>query len=462
MTLFFQIKLANGSGVQLPAGDWMAWASLVSGIAETGREPAALTEDAFLHRPALMVAALQLYSSEHAQPPGLSELVSWAATPAVAESVLAAQVQEDGAVAQSGQKALMRLKYRYASPSGKQLRRVSYWRKMYRRALHAACPSLEKKQRRRFVDQWMGDGFFENLVRQADSRRWKHSSGRFLCWGEIGPADLLGWVQLIHSGRMLAEKFNQRLFEEKMASMRRLAYGASHEINNPLANIAMRAQSLQQGEGSDRRLKSLRTIYQQSMRAHHMITDMMLFANPPKPNPEWVNVADVVAEVLAEIAAQYPQRDFRMSLVRQGQAGRWQVDRIQMAELAAALVQNSIEALAGPGDIQVTVDETPQQGFCIQVSDTGTGIAPEIQAHVFDPFFSGREAGRGLGFGLCKAWSIARQHGGDVECLSGEPGQTVFRACFRSNASEPKSQPDPAAHGITEKAGSRRKSIFAA
>ncbi|PQO47752.1 histidine kinase dimerization/phospho-acceptor domain-containing protein, partial [Blastopirellula marina] len=69
--------------------------------------------------------------------------------------------------------------------------------------------------------------------------------------------------------------------DDKLASLKRLAYGASHEINNPLANIASRAQALLVDENDPDRRHELATIYAQAMRGHEMIADLMLFARPP-------------------------------------------------------------------------------------------------------------------------------------------------------------------------------------
>ena len=65
---------------------------------------------------------------------------------------------------------------------------------------------------------------------------------------------------------------------------------------------------------------------------------------------------------------------------------------------------------------------TPGQIVQIAVSDTGPGLSAEAAKHLFDPFYSGREAGRGLGFGLCKCWRIVEQHGGSID-VSSTPGQ---------------------------------------
>ena len=64
--------------------------------------------------------------------------------------------------------------------------------------------------------------------------------------------------------------------------------------------------------------------------------------------------------------------------------------------------------------------------FLLSVPDTGPGIPPEIRPHIFDPFFSGREAGRGLGLGLSKAWRIVELHGGTLAVDSPAGGGAVF------------------------------------
>ena len=64
---------------------------------------------------------------------------------------------------------------------------------------------------------------------------------------------------------------------------------------------------------------------------------------------------------------------------------------------------------------------------CITIADDGPGIAPEIRQHLFDPYFSGREAGRGLGLGLCKAWRVIDEHGGLIQVDSDAASGATFR-----------------------------------
>jgi signal transduction histidine kinase len=62
----------------------------------------------------------------------------------------------------------------------------------------------------------------------------------------------------------------------------------------------------------------------------------------------------------------------------------------------------------------------------VRIADTGPGIPAEVRPHIFDPFFSGREAGRGLGFGLSKCWRIVDEHGGTIEVEDAAEGGATF------------------------------------
>jgi signal transduction histidine kinase len=100
----------------------------------------------------------------------------------------------------------------------------------------------------------------------------------------------------------LERDFAGQLQREKLAAMQALAYGASHEINNPLANIAARAQSLLHDEKDPQRRRSLATINAQAFRAHEMIADLMLFAKPPAPQKTMVDLVATVDRIVGELA----------------------------------------------------------------------------------------------------------------------------------------------------------------
>jgi signal transduction histidine kinase len=220
--------------------------------------------------------------------------------------------------------------------------------------------------------------------------------------------------------------FQQLLQTEKLAALRQLAYGASHEINNPLANIAMRAEMLLRGEPDPDRQRKLQVIRQQAMRAHEMISDLMLFANPPRPTLQAIELPSWLTQLGEELQPDVQLADAELVIeatTEQTVVG----DPVQLAEAVRALVRNSLEAQPARARIRVATGVDAQGAAYFEVSDNGPGISDEIARHMFDPFFSGREAGRGLGFGLPKAWRIAESHGGQLCCLNRSTGQTRFR-----------------------------------
>lgn len=222
------------------------------------------------------------------------------------------------------------------------------------------------------------------------------------------------------------EAFQHLLQIEKLAALRQLAYGASHEINNPLANIAMRAEMLLRGEPDPDRQRKLRVIRQQAMRAHEMISDLMLFANPPRPTLQLIELRSWLVQLGEELQPDVQLADAEMviePIVEQSAVG----DPVQLAEAVRALIRNSLEAQPTRARIRVSTGVDAQGATYLEVSDNGPGISDEVARHMFDPFFSGREAGRGLGFGLPKAWRIAESHGGQLCCLNRSAGQTLFR-----------------------------------
>jgi signal transduction histidine kinase len=241
-------------------------------------------------------------------------------------------------------------------------------------------------------------------------------------------------------GALLAERlarlaelecaFDVALEAAKLDALKEFAYGASHEINNPLANISARAQTLLQDERDPERRRRLAAINAQAFRAHEMIADVMLFARPPRMERQAVDLAELVASLLDELsepaATQHTQFLWNPPL----EPIVASVDPVHLRVALKAIVANALEALAEGGRIEIIVRRGMSLGTLsatssatrdsveIVISDSGPGIPDHARSHIFDPFFSGREAGRGLGMGLPKCWRIVREHGGQIDVES--------------------------------------------
>ena len=207
------------------------------------------------------------------------------------------------------------------------------------------------------------------------------------------------------------ELFERQLHHQKMLAIKNFAYGASHEINNPLANITSRAQNLVKVEEDVHRRRELSTIETQAHRASSMIADLMVFAQPPSLNLEPVSVKQLATQAMQEMSEFTVPLGLEME-VDDSEDVMIQSDEKACLEIFKIVIQNSIDAMEeGKISLAWQVDESR---VFVTVSDNGTPIPEQQLDIVFDPFFSGREAGRGIGFGLTKAWRVMQLHHGDI------------------------------------------------
>jgi signal transduction histidine kinase len=218
--------------------------------------------------------------------------------------------------------------------------------------------------------------------------------------------------------------FDERLEAEKLEAMAELAAGAGHEMNNPLAVISGRVQLFLRDEHDPERRRELAIINTQSLRVHEMIADMMLFARPPRPRIEPVDIIALVDQLLADLAPLAEERSIAMTRDAPPESLLVAGDRVQLLVALRAVMDNALRAIGREGRIEVSIRGTNRGERPIEISvrDNGPGIPPEVRRHLFDPFYSGREAGRGLGMGLAKCWRIVSNHRGRIE-VRGDRGQ---------------------------------------
>lgn len=230
----------------------------------------------------------------------------------------------------------------------------------------------------------------------------------------------------------LEERLEQLVEQEKLASLAEFAAGAGHEINNPLAVISGRAQLALRSETNPERRHELALIHAQALRIHEMIADLMLFARPPKPVVTACQVGELLARVQRELAATAGSRGATLE-VRLPHELQVHTDGVQLCVAVRAVVENALREVPRGGRVEVAAEMVERGGeqaaapcmsgglppagrwLLITIADNGPGMPPEVRRHAFDPFYSGRAAGRGLGMGLAKCWRIARQLGGQVQ-----------------------------------------------
>lgn len=221
-----------------------------------------------------------------------------------------------------------------------------------------------------------------------------------------------------------------------LEAMAEYAAGAGHEINNPLGSIIGQTQLLLKQSQSVEHRQACETIGAQAWRIRDMIGNSMLFARPPLLQKKRINLVTLLQQILQPLTQAASDEGITIKLASTSDEIMIEADSAQFGTLIGHLVRNSIEAVRSSGSqgaITVTLRDDVAGCVELSVSDDGPGIgSDEVLRNLFNPFYSGRAAGRGLGFGLCLAWQIVRLHDGLLLHDSPEQGGTAFHLAFRT------------------------------
>lgn len=217
-----------------------------------------------------------------------------------------------------------------------------------------------------------------------------------------------------------------RVREGRLQGLAEFAAGAGHELNNPLAVIVGRAQLLLGRSSDPEVVRSLGIILNQAQRTHRILRDLMYVARPPAPRPRACRPAEVLRGCVNGAQDECEARGIRLvGEFDQAETTTW-TDPDGLHHLAETLLRNAIQATPSGGKIQV---RSGRSGDELRWSfiDGGKGITAAEGSLIFDPFYCGRQAGRGLGLGLPRASRLANLLGGVLH-WSSTPGQgSVFQ-----------------------------------
>lgn len=246
--------------------------------------------------------------------------------------------------------------------------------------------------------------------------------------------------------RQVQERTRQVVRSEQLASVGFLAAGVAHEINNPLASIAMCAESiegriaplLEEGNEDHAVIRDyLRIVQNEAFRCKEITEKLLDFSRVGDVKRQETDLAELVQGVIDMLGhlGRYQRRkiEFRTS----GGIRAW-VNAQAMKQVMLNLVTNALDSIDEQGT--VTVDLCIRGNLAeLVVADDGCGMTPEVLEHLFEPFFTRRRGGGGTGLGLSITYRIVTDHGGDIEASSPGPGRgSTFR--LRLPRAEPPAQ----------------------
>jgi len=222
---------------------------------------------------------------------------------------------------------------------------------------------------------------------------------------------------------------------EKMSSIGMLAAGVAHEINNPLTSVAGYAEALvrrfrdEPGLKEDPRLKDFKkyldVIIRESYRCKGIIDSLLSFSRKSDGVVGVVDLNRVLEEVLELVRHKARDEKIEIKEALQRDLPMVEGDAAGLRQVFMNLTMNAFQAIEGPGNVEIATHG--QDGMVVaSVSDSGCGIPPAILDQIWDPFFTTKDVGKGLGLGLAVTYNIVKKHGGEIHVDTSNGKGTKF------------------------------------
>jgi two-component system cell cycle sensor histidine kinase/response regulator CckA len=270
---------------------------------------------------------------------------------------------------------------------------------------------------------------------------------------EVGPTPG-GWVMVIRDVTQQREVEQRIQQQERLASVGQLAAGIAHDFNNIMATIVLYAQMTAMMEELPAVVRErMQTINQQAGHATRLIQQMLDFSRRAVLERRPLDLTVLLTEHVKLLERTLPESiEVRLVCQPDERAAPLivNVDPTRIQQMVTNLALNARDAMPGGGEllaalerIQIHPGESPPlpdmgagEWVRLTVSDTGTGIAPDVLPHVFEPFFTTKEGGRGSGLGLAQVYGIVAQHEGRIDVQTQVGKGTAFTIYLPIHSSE--------------------------
>jgi len=225
---------------------------------------------------------------------------------------------------------------------------------------------------------------------------------------------------------LLKESREHLVQAEKLALVGKLAAGVAHSVRNPLTSVKMRLFSLERGlDLSPGQREDFEVISEEIRHLDTIVRNFLEFSRPPKPKFQHLSPSEVVDMTLVLLKHRLEIYGVDVRLVRDQPLPPVDVDPEQLKEVLVNLILNACDAMGENGRIEITEEigfmEPLGRVAILHLTDSGPGIAQDIQDSVFQPFFSTKEEGTGLGLSIAKR--IMEEHGGYIHIRPADRGE---------------------------------------
>ncbi len=236
---------------------------------------------------------------------------------------------------------------------------------------------------------------------------------------------------LNESLELINEKQAQLVESEKRASMGFLVAGIAHELNNPLNNISLRAEIINEemkGYPNEQLQEYTQDIITQSSRAHKIINNLLDFARARKSSDmEKQDIVKIIEDSLNLVSNQFAVNHINIAKQLPDKPYFINGNRSKLEQVLVSIINNAYQAMSDAGTLTVLAESDDEtKSIRIKISDTGQGIQEADLKNIFQPFFTTKAPGEGTGLGLAVSSTLIKEHNGEIDVESKVGEGTIF------------------------------------
>jgi two-component system, sporulation sensor kinase E len=231
----------------------------------------------------------------------------------------------------------------------------------------------------------------------------------------------VGYAMILRDITQSRRSAEQTLESERLNALTLLAAGVAHEIGNPLNSLNIHLQLMErkvrtlQGETRRELEESIEIARAEISRLDSIVTQFLRAIRPTRPQLQPENINAIIEEAVRFFAPEIKDRDIVVEQELRSDLPMLELDRDQMKQALYNVIKNSLEAMNRRGILRIRSD-MDETHVLIRFSDTGGGISAENLSHVYEPYFTTKSTGSGLGLLIVRR--IVREHGGELSIQS--------------------------------------------